>query len=56
MQLLPIHFRRVAVQLRPIPTPDRAQLHCDLPYLEGLMAQGYQYLEAAAREIVAPEK
>jgi hypothetical protein len=35
---------------------DRSQLHCDLPNLEGLMAQGYQYLEAAAREIVAPEK
>ena len=35
---------------------DRTQLHCDPPYLEGLMAQGYEYLEAAAREIVAPEK
>jgi len=35
---------------------DQAQLHCDPPYLEGLMAQGYEYLEAAAREIVAPEK
>jgi len=35
---------------------DRTQLHCDPPYLEGLMAQGYAYLEAAAREIVAPEK
>ena len=35
---------------------DQAQLHCDPPYLEGLMAQGYKYLEAAAREIVAPEK
>jgi hypothetical protein len=35
---------------------DKSQLHCDLPNLERLMAQGYQYLEAAAREIVAPEK
>ena len=35
---------------------DGEQLHCDPPYLEGLMAQGYAYLEAAAREIVAPEK
>ena len=35
---------------------DGSQLHCDPPYLEGLMAQGYTYLEAAAREIVAPEK
>jgi hypothetical protein len=35
---------------------DGAQLHCDLPYLERLMAQGYKYLEAAAREIVAQEK
>ena len=35
---------------------DKSQLHCDPPYLEGLMAQGYKYLEAAAREIVAPEK
>ena len=35
---------------------DKSQLHCDLPNLERLMAQGYEYLEAAAREIVAPEK
>jgi hypothetical protein len=35
---------------------DRSQQHCDPPYLEGLMAQGYKYLEAAAREIVAPER
>jgi hypothetical protein len=35
---------------------DESQLHCDLLYLEQLMAQGYEYLEAAAREIVAPEK
>jgi hypothetical protein len=35
---------------------DRSQLHCDPPFLEELMAQGYNYLEAAAREIVAPEK
>jgi len=35
---------------------DGAQLPCDPPYLEGLITQGYEYLEAAAREIVAPEK
>jgi hypothetical protein len=35
---------------------ERSQGNCDPPYLEGLMAQGYKYLEAAAREIVAPEK
>jgi hypothetical protein len=40
----------------PSPATDKSQLHCDPPYLEGLMAQGYEYLEAAAREIVAPEK
>ena len=40
----------------PSPTLERSQLYCDPPYLEGLMAQGYEYLEAAAREIVAPEK
>jgi hypothetical protein len=34
----------------------RLQLHCDLPDLERLMAEGYKILEAAAREIVAPEK
>ena len=37
-------------------TLDRSQLHCDLPFLEHLMAQGYEVLEAAAREINAPEK
>jgi hypothetical protein len=36
--------------------PDKSQLHCDLPKLERLMAQGYEILEAAAREINAPEK
>jgi hypothetical protein len=35
---------------------DKSQLHCDLANLEGLMAQGYTILEAAAREINAPEK
>jgi hypothetical protein len=34
----------------------KSQLHCDPSHLEGLIAQGYAYLEAAAREIVAPEK
>jgi hypothetical protein len=40
----------------PSPAPDKSQLHCDLATLDGLMAQGYKYLEAAAREINAPEK
>jgi hypothetical protein len=35
---------------------DKSQLHCDPYQLERLMAEGYKYLEAAAREIVAPEK
>jgi hypothetical protein len=39
---------------------DKSQLLCDSSasdaYLERLMAEGYVYLEAAAREIVAPEK
>ena len=35
---------------------DKSQLHCDLPRLERLLAQGYEILEAAAREINAPEK
>ena len=38
------------------PTSDKSQLHCDLPQLERLIAQGYEILEAAAREINAPEK
>jgi len=38
------------------PVGDRAQLHCAPPQLERLMAQGYKILEAAAREINAPEK
>jgi hypothetical protein len=33
-----------------------ASRNCDLATLESLMAQGYKYLEAAAREINAPEK
>lgn len=35
---------------------DKSQVHCDLPQLERLMAQGYEILVAAAREINAPEK
>jgi hypothetical protein len=37
-------------------SPEKSQLHCDPPHLERLMAQGYEILEAAAREINAPEK
>jgi hypothetical protein len=39
-----------------IEAADRSQLHCDPPELERLIDQGYKILEAAAREIVAPEK
>ena len=42
--------------LEEMESAEQSHLHCDPPYLEGLMAQGYKYLEAAAREIVAPEK
>ena len=35
---------------------DKSQCNCDLPRFEHLMAQGYEILESAAREIIAPEK
>jgi len=40
----------------PSSASDKSQLHCDLPQVERLMAQGYEILVAAAREINAPEK